>query len=92
MEHFMNSLPPELWSQICQSMAFKNFCAMRLSCRAMNIGTYHYFARETFHEFYLALTSEGLRALEYVAHHEIFSQYVKVSVFIGHIHLRSSMS
>lgn len=63
MEDSMNSLPPELWSQIYQSLAFKNVCAMRLSCRAMNIGTYHYFAHETFHEFYLTLTSEGLRAL-----------------------------
>ncbi|CRL27733.1 unnamed protein product [Penicillium camemberti] len=77
MEDSMISLPPELWSQICQSLAFKNVCAMRLSCRAMNIGTYHYFADKTFHDFYLTLTSEGLRALEYVARHEIFSQHVK---------------
>lgn len=73
----MNSLPPELWSQICQSPAFENVCSIRLSCRAMNIGICHYFAHVVLHEFYLTLTSEGLRALEYVAHHEIFSQYVK---------------
>ncbi|KAJ5131161.1 uncharacterized protein N7515_007200 [Penicillium bovifimosum] len=43
----------------------------------MSIGTYQYFAHEVFHEFYLTLTSEGLRELEYVAHDEIFSQHVE---------------
>ncbi|KAJ5405987.1 hypothetical protein N7465_007271 [Penicillium sp. CMV-2018d] len=77
MASSISSLPPELWSQIRENLTFKDICAMRLSCRAMNIGTCHYFAHEIFHELYLTLTSEGLRELEYVAHHEIFSQHVK---------------
>ena len=88
MASSISSLPPELLSQIRENLTFKDICAMRLSCRAMNIGTCHYFAHEIFHELYLTLTSEGLRELEYVAHHEIFSQHVKVSLFIGPVHLR----
>ncbi|KAK9860696.1 hypothetical protein MYU51_005871 [Penicillium brevicompactum] len=70
-------LPPELWNQICQSLSIEEVCALRLSCIAWSLGTYDYFADQLFHDFYLTLTSDGLRALEYVAGHKVFSAHVK---------------
>ncbi|KAJ5789175.1 uncharacterized protein N7518_006186 [Penicillium psychrosexuale] len=43
---------------------------------AIALGTYHYFADLIFDEIYITLTSGGLRALRYVAGHEIFSRHV----------------
>lgn len=47
--------------------------------------TYGYFADQVFHDFYLALTSDGLRALVYVAGHEVFSKHVKVGDFVENV-------
>lgn len=79
-------LPPELWNQICQSLSIEEICALRLSCIAWSLGTYDYFADQLFHDFYLTLTSDGLRALEYVASHKIFSAHVKVSKLREPVH------
>ncbi|CAG8947804.1 unnamed protein product [Penicillium salamii] len=76
MKH-SNDLPPELWNQICQNLTIKDVCALQLSCSAWRLRTYGYFADQVFHDFCLALTSDGLRALEYVAGHEVFSKHVK---------------
>ncbi|CAG8412651.1 unnamed protein product [Penicillium salamii] len=76
MKH-SSHLPPELWNQICQKLTMEDICALRLSCSAWKLRTYGYFADQVFHDFYLALTSDGLRALEWVAGHEVFSKYVK---------------
>ncbi|KAJ5336752.1 uncharacterized protein N7506_004774 [Penicillium brevicompactum] len=73
-------LPPELWNQICQSLSIEEVCALRLSCIAWSLGTYDYFADQLFHDFYLTLTSDGLRALEYVAGHKVFSAHVKHAI------------
>ncbi|KAJ5823309.1 hypothetical protein N7447_005649 [Penicillium robsamsonii] len=77
MRNAINSLPPELWNQICRRLKIKHVCALRLSCSAITLGTYDYFADRVFHDFYLALTSDGLRALKYVAGHGIFETHVK---------------
>jgi hypothetical protein len=79
----IKSLPPELLNKICRRLKMKDVCALRLSCSALTLATYHYFADHVFSEFYLTLTSDGLQALRYVAGHEIFSTHVKVGVFIG---------
>lgn len=82
----MGSLPPELWNQICRQLSIEDVCALRLSCSAWKLATYDYFADQVFHDFYLTLTSDGLRALEYVAGHNIFSTHVRVSKMTGSVH------
>ncbi|CAI7615908.1 unnamed protein product [Penicillium glandicola] len=77
MERSIRSLPIELWDQICQSLELQDLCALRQSCRALTVVTDRYFASYIFNEFYLVLTSDGLRELRYLADHKVFSKHVK---------------
>ncbi|OJK01502.1 hypothetical protein ASPACDRAFT_1887155 [Aspergillus aculeatus ATCC 16872] len=73
----MESLPPELFDAIATHLAFVDWCALRLTCKALYRAIWPVFARRYFQRIHVMVTPEGIADLKALASHETIRPVVQ---------------